>query len=402
MVTASPNYLNSRVRADAGEGYDGVVRIAIDGYYGTGVLLYGGRAALTVAHLFDGVSAAQTASIHFETASGKQTITSSSFLVNPNYDSVNVGSDLALVWLSQSAPIAAERYSIYHDSNEIGQQFTMVGYGTPGVGTTGKIENYDGEYLRLMGENRFDMDAKTLKNIMGSSMAWDPVTATQLLADFDDGTTSHDALGLLGGVTDAGTGVLESIISSGDSGGPAFINGVVAGIASYVTSLNKYNANPDIDDALNSSFGEIAAWQRVSYYQQWIDQNIRAHYQNAPASPSEVQKSVYEGDSGTTYTYFLLQFTGMRTDPNQLISVDYSTADGTAKAGEDYIATNGRLILYPNENQAVIPVEIIGDTHKEPDEIFYLNVFNPVGGSFGEGVVQLVAIRTILNDDAWA
>lgn len=401
MVTAFSNYLDSRVRAEVGEGYDGVVRIAIGGYYGTGALLYGGKAILSVAHLFDGVSAAQTASVYFETASGNQTIASSSFLVNPNYVSVNVSSDLALVWLSQSAPITAERYSLYHDSNEIGEQFTMVGYGIPGVGTTGNIENYSGEHLRLMGENRFDMDAKTLKNTLGSTMAWNPVAGTQLLADFDDGTTSHDALGLLGGVRDTGAGAFEGIISPGDSGGPAFINGAVAGIASYVTSLNRYNANPDIDDVLNSSFGEIAAWQRVSYYQQWIDQNIRAHYQNAPASPNEVQKSVYEGNSGTAYIYFLLQFIGIRTDASQLISVDYSTADGTAKAGEDYIETHGRLILYPNETQAVIPVEILGDTHKEPDEIFYLSVFNPVGGSFGEGVVQLSAARTILNDDAW-
>jgi len=82
------------------------------------------------------------------------------------------------------------------------------------------------------------------------------------------------------------------------------------------------------------------------------------------------------------------------------LSVDYATRDGTAKAGEDFLATRGQLVLYPNETQAVIPVEIIGDRVAEPDEVFYLDVFNPVGGGFGPGVTVLTGMRTILNDDA--
>jgi hypothetical protein len=155
----------------------------------------------------------------------------------------------------------------------------------------------------------------------------------------------------------------------------------------------------DIDSVNNSSFGELAAWQRVSYYQQWIDQSLRAHYPNAPTQAAQVQKVVLEGNSSTSYAYFLLQFTGMRSDPSLLLSVDYHTRDGTAKAGQDYLMASGTLVIYPNENQAVIPVEIMGDTTPEPDEYFYLDVNHPVGGSFGNGVVTLTAIRTIINDD---
>ena len=74
-------------------------------------------------------------------------------------------------------------------------------------------------------------------------------------------------------------------------------------------------------------------------------------------------------------------------------------ASKTAKAGQDYLAAFGTLMIYPNENQAVIPVEIMGDTTPEPDETFYLDVTHPVGGSFGIGVVTLTAVRTIINDD---
>ncbi|EKE17430.1 MAG: na-ca exchanger/integrin-beta4, partial [uncultured bacterium] len=173
------------------------------------------------------------------------------------------------------------------------------------------------------------------------------------------------------------------------------------GVASYTASLSRGSVSPDIDTSTNSSFGEVAAWQRVSNYQQWIDQSLRANYSNAPTKPDEVKKEVPEGSSGTSYAYFLLQFTGVRSDPNQILSVDYLTRDGTATAGSDYIAVSGTLNLYPDENQTVIPVEIIGDNTPEPSETFYLNVFNPVGGSFGEGVVKLTAVRTILDDDGW-
>ena len=57
------------------------------------------------------------------------------------------------------------------------------------------------------------------------------------------------------------------------------------------------------------------------------------------------------------------------------------------------------LILYPGESQAVIPVEIIGDTIPEANEFFFLDVFNPVGGSFGQDIIKLTAVRTIVDDD---
>lgn len=126
---------------------------------------------------------------------------------------------------------------------------------------------------------------------------------------------------------------------------------------------------------------------------------MRVQYPNAPTQASGVKKAVAEGHSGISYAYFLLQFTGVRSDATQWLSVDYSTRNGTATAGQDYVAVNGKLVLYPNENQAAIAVEIIGDTMPEPDENFYLDVTNPVGGSFGVGVVMLTAMRTIVNDD---
>ncbi|HCI15040.1 MAG TPA: sodium:calcium exchanger [Gallionellaceae bacterium] len=398
MVTTVTSYTDSRNRAYPGEGYDGVVRVSCGTSYGTGVLLYDGRAVLTAAHLF-AAGAASNASVTFETTAGFQTLAASRVMPLSTYDGQN-NNDLALVWLSGSAPVTANRYGLYRGNDEIGQGFTMVGYGTPGSGDSGILTSYNGDPLRLKAGNQFDADAGTLKSLLGATMAWTPTAGTQLVADFDNGLAFQDALGGLIGRTDLGLGLNEGMISPGDSGGPAFVNGQIAGIASYIASLSRGNGVSDIDAlSNNSSYGEQGFWQRVSSYQQWIDQSLRAQYPNAPTAPEQVQKSVAEGSGGTVYAYFLVQFTGVRDTAEQMVSVDYATRDGTAIAGSDYIAVNGTLILYPNENQAAIPVEIIGDAISEPDETFFLDVFNPAGGSLGEGVVTLTAVRTIVNDD---
>lgn len=397
MVSTVTAYTDLRNRATTGTGYDGVVRISSGGFYGTGVLLYEGRAVLTAAHLF--ATNGASATVHFETVSGKQELASSRVLIAPTYDPANSSGDLALVWLSGAAPLAAERFQLYRDSDEVGQSMTLVGYGRPGTGSTGAMASYTGDPIRQKASNVFDAGMTALKQQLGSGMGWTPVPSSQLAVDFDDGSTTQDALGRILNLQQTGLGQSEGIITSGDSGGPALIRGLVAGVASYSASLSQGDTKPDTDAVANSTFGEIAAWQRVSYYQQWIDQSVRAAYPNAPAKPQDVQKSVAEGNSGTTYAYFLLQFTGFRSSPDQILSVDFATRDGTATKGQDYLAASGTLKLYAGEVQAVIPVEIIGDTRPEADEVFYLDVTNPVGGSFGPGVVTLTAMRTIVNDD---
>jgi hypothetical protein len=398
MVTTTTAYTDARYRTPPGEGYDGVVRVSFGGYYGTGTLLFDGRAILSAAHLFEGRTG--TANVTFETSWGTQTRSATQILQHPGYD-LDGNNDLALVWLSSNAPTVANRYDLYRDSDELGQPFVLTGYGRMGTGSTGATSSDTTSPIRLKAANQFDADAATLKSHLGSGMGWTPLAGTQLMADFDNGLSTNDALGRLIYRSDLGLGLDEGLIAPGDSGGPAFLNGQVAGVASYIATMTRGSVEPDIDGSRNSSFGELAAWQRVSAYQQWIDQNLRANYPNAPTKPDGVKKEVAEGNSGVSYAYFLLQFTGVRSDPNQVLSVDYSTRDGTALAGSDYLGLTGTLHLYPDENQAVIPVEIIGDYAPEPNEVFYLDLFNPVGGSFGEGVIKLTVARTILNDDGF-
>jgi len=399
MVTTVTPYTEVRNRALIGYGYDGVVRVVVGNMYGTGVLLFDGKAVLTAAHLFNGSNG--SANVIFESRNGVQTIPSSQVVINPDYNSVNNNSDMALVWLSQDAPVTAERFGIYRAGNEVGQTFTMVGYGTPGLGSSGTISDFKDAPVRVKANNQFDTDIAPLDRFFSESGQWEANNGKQLVADFDNGVSLNDALGALVGINGLGLGSSEGLISKGDSGGPAFIGKLVAGTASYTSRLSASGALPDIDNSNNSSFGEVAVWQRVSVYQQWIDQAMRLRYETPPATQAAVQKTVTEGNSGTTPVYFWVQLNGYRLDPSEVVSVDYKTHNGTALSGQDYIATQGTLKIYPNEDHALVAVEIIADTVPELDETFYLDVFNPVNAVFGEGLVQLTAVRTIVNDDAW-
>lgn len=399
MVTTVTSYTEMRNRALIGGGYDGVVRVVIGEFYGSGVLLFGGSAVLTAAHLFSGSNL--TANVIFETLSGVQTIASSLVVLNPDYYSTINNADLALIWLSQDAPVTSERFNIFRSSSEIGQTITIVGYGKPGLGITGTITNFNEVPVRVKANNQFDCDIAPLDNFFSESGLWAANNGKQLVADFDSGFIQNDALGRLVGISDLGLGNSEGLISKGDSGGPAFIGDLVAGIASYTGRLNAGPVVPDIDKASNSSFGEVAIWQRVSAYQQWIDQTLREHFQNPPMKLADVKTSETEGDVGVKPVYFWIQFNGQRKESNSIVSVDYKTRDGSAIAGQDYIGTQGTLNIYPNEDHALVCVEIIGDNQPEIDETFFLDIFNPVGANFEASVVKLTAMRTIVNDDGW-
>ena len=52
--------------------------------------------------------------------------------------------------------------------------------------------------------------------------------------------------------------------------------------------------------------------------------------------------------------------------------VAFATRDGTAKAGEDYVARNGVLRIPAGDVSGSVPVDVVGDTKKETTESFTL------------------------------
>ncbi len=115
-----------------------------------------------------------------------------------------------------------------------------------------------------------------------------------------------------------------------------------------------------------------------------------------PTKSSEVDLTPAETNSNHT-TYFLLEI-----NPPLAIdaSVDYFTKDGSAIAGEDYISKSGKAVIKAGETRTVIGIEIIGDTKKESNETFSIVMRNPKGANFPAGKTELIASKTIIDDDS--
>lgn len=79
------------------------------------------------------------------------------------------------------------------------------------------------------------------------------------------------------------------------------------------------------------------------------------------------------------------------------VSVQYTTADGTAHAPNDYVTTEGTLIFEEGEVEKSILVPIVNDCEYEKDETFTVALSAPAGCVLGGHTVCVV---TIDSDDA--
>jgi hypothetical protein len=376
--------------ASAGGILSGVARISTSSSYGSGTLLSTGRHILTAAHVVDGVAADQLR-IYFTLLSGVVSVQVSKISIYSGWvdtDSV-IDNDVAVLELSSVAPAGAQRYDIYTDQDEVGQTFTLAGYGAP---TGDPNAAYSPPLLRT-GLNTFDSDAAPFNQSMG----WNVSAARQLVFDYDDGTSTHDAFGRYLGLKGLGLGAKEAMLTPGDSGGPAFLqkNGQL-----LVAGINSYSSRPggdiaDIDGKLNSSFGEFASEMRVSAYRAWIDAQTgvdRVIVGQAGTKPdrSAVSKTVSEGGS----TWFLVEIGQAQT---KQMSVHYATRDGTAKAFNDYLPAHGDIVFAPGQTWCKVMIDTVADKLAEGSEIFYLALTQPQGGQFEGGQTELTAARTIVD-----
>jgi hypothetical protein len=97
---------------------------------------------------------------------------------------------------------------------------------------------------------------------------------------------------------------------------------------------------------------------------------------------------VVEGNSGTTQATFVV---ALSAASSQSVSCSFATANGTATAGSDYVATSGALTFAPGEVEKPVVVLVNGDTVDEQQETFFLDISNvqnaTVGSSRGNGFI---------------
>ncbi len=168
--------------------------------------------------------------------------------------------------------------------------------------------------------------------------------------------------------------------------------------AFYPITANCTNQGPDNTPLAlaRQSDGKILIGGRFQTVSCFARQRI-VRLQSDPIVPniSIGNVSLNEGNSGTTNFNFTVSLSAATT---QIVTVNYSTADGTATAPGDYQTASGTLTFAPGEISKTVTVFVSGDTAVEPNETFTVNLSGAVNGTILGGV----GTGTIINDDICA
>ena len=172
---------------------------------------------------------------------------------------------------------------------------------------------------------------------------------------------------------------IPSTHTGGSSGGPwlyEYAPGVDGQGLNVVNSVNSYVYGGE-DVLYGPQFDDLI-------HQMWT-------FANRPAiSIDDVQ--VDEGDTGTTAAVVTVSLDAAGPD---VVTVDYTTVDGDAEAGSDYVSGAGTLTFQPGETSQDILVDVLGDALGEDHEVFTVALGNPSNAflldAFGE--------VTILDDE---
>ena len=105
--------------------------------------------------------------------------------------------------------------------------------------------------------------------------------------------------------------------------------------------------------------------------------------------------TVNETTPGVTYLTFNVRLS-KKANSKKPVSVDYSTANGTAVAGTDYQSVSGTLTFPAKSTVQTITVPIPCDNLAEDNKSFTLNLSNPVNATLANSS----ATGTIIDDDA--
>ncbi|NOT88414.1 MAG: nuclease [Lysobacter sp.] len=103
--------------------------------------------------------------------------------------------------------------------------------------------------------------------------------------------------------------------------------------------------------------------------------------------------SIFEGDAGTTTMSFGFGLSAPAGVGG--VSINYTTADGTAIAGSDYTANSGTVTIAEGATSTTVDILVTGDTVSEANETFFVRVTAATGATIADNE----GLGTIQNDD---
>jgi len=104
---------------------------------------------------------------------------------------------------------------------------------------------------------------------------------------------------------------------------------------------------------------------------------------------------LFEGNSGTTSFPFTVT---LDHASSKIVTVYYSTAEGSAGSGDYTSVSNQLLTFQPNETSKTININVTADDIEEADEQFSVVLSGPANASLAKST----AVATIRNDDTKA
>lgn len=334
-----------------GVGLDGVV--SINGVFsGSGTLLPGGRHVLTAAHVLtdeDGNVDNPTVTINFDLP-GRTipfTVSQDRYHIHPDWNGAYTdGHDVAVIELPAIAPIEAERFDLYRAANEVGQTFTIVGYGRTGTGDTGATMPGG---VKRQGLNVF--------------------------TDVDDGVLEFE-FGEFEG---------EGFIAKGDSGGPNLIGGKIAGISSYVS---------DSWGAPEFEFDECGYSTRVSAFAGWIDQQ-------AAAGPYDLVLDMNQQLAGNSGNPDSIRVRHNGATLELYVNAEFIYSDAVSNVNSLRIQGSGDVDSIAFEGVPGVPVIVDGGDGNDylagPSVLDVWNVAGDNAGTFLNGDGSFTAIENLLG-----
>jgi hypothetical protein len=110
-------------------------------------------------------------------------------------------------------------------------------------------------------------------------------------------------------------------------------------------------------------------------------------------SISDVTKAEGRKNKTTLFTFTVT----LSAPYDQPVTMSFTTVNGTATTGDnDYVARSGTLTFAPGETTKTITIDVKGDSKREADETFYLDLLGNSGNSW---FTKKRGAGTILNDD---
>jgi len=111
-----------------------------------------------------------------------------------------------------------------------------------------------------------------------------------------------------------------------------------------------------------------------------------------PPTLSITDGAAREGNKGTSRLDLTVT---LSRSASSVVTVNYQTVNGAARAPADYAASSGKLTFQPGQTSRTISIAVKGDRNREANEAFSVQLSSAVGATINDAI----ATATILNDD---